>query len=232
LLAFSTQTRRRVIELKTENRPDEGRRLTAKSRQSKSVHRTSVVVLAAGTSSRFGSPKQVATLGGKTLIEHVVDSIPGARVREVVVVAGHDHAAVKKALGRREKVRVAINLSYADGMSTSIKAGLSALHEDASGIMILLADQPFVTRSLLEKMLKRYGAGDKIVGVSVGSIVTPPVIFPRAFFHELRMLEGDQGARSVIQRHAKDLLVVKTISKTSTDIDTKEDMRLARRKLV
>ena len=104
--------------------------------------------------------------------------------------------------------------------------------KDSGGVMIMLVDQPFLSRSLIEKLLRRYGSGDKIVAVSDGRIVTPPVIFPRAFFQELGELEGDQGARLVIQEHANALLVVKTRSKTLGDIDTEEDLRLARMQLV
>ncbi len=189
-----------------------------------------MVVLAAGMASRFGGPKQLARLGRKTLIERVIESIPKSRVKEVVVVVGQDSAPVRKVLAKAN-VKVVVNRHYARGMSTSIRAGLRALAKGSNGVMIVLGDQPFVTRPLLEKVLKRYGSGDKIVAVSDGRIVTPPVIFPRAFFEELRKLEGDQGARSVMERHANALSLVKTKAKTLFDIDTKKDLSLARRQL-
>ncbi|MDA4118335.1 MAG: nucleotidyltransferase family protein [Thaumarchaeota archaeon] len=202
------------------------------SRERKKRRGPSVVILAAGLSSRFGGTKQVAELDGKKLVERVVDSIPEAKVREIVVVVGHDAAAVRRALGRREKVKVTFNAGYSRGMSTSINAGMRALAKDADGVMLMLGDQPFVTRSLVERLLKRYRSGKKIVAVSQGGVVAPPVIFPRAFFQELRDLEGDHGAKTIIQRHADSLSVVNTTSRAVTDIDTREDLRAARRLLV
>ena len=118
MLAFSPQRKRTVTATKDDEILGGLRKRDLSSRRRKVAPAPSVVVLAAGTSSRFGTPKQVAMLGGKTLLERVVDSIPVTKVKEVVVVAGRDFGATKKALGRREKVRVVVNPTYALGMST------------------------------------------------------------------------------------------------------------------
>jgi molybdenum cofactor cytidylyltransferase len=197
--------------------------------------RPSALVLAAGTSSRFLGTKQLAEIGGKALIERVLDVIPEADLRETVVVLGHEAAAVSRAMRAREGVKVVVNADYRAGMGTSIRAGILALAEDTPGAMLILADQPFVTRPFLRRMLRTFGAGGgkgMIVAAARGGLVTPPVIFSRTYFRELAALQGDQGARSVIAGHVGSLSLVRFRSREMlTDIDTREDLAAARRLL-
>jgi len=100
--------------------------------------------------------------------------------------------------------------------------------------MLLLADQPFVTRRLLRRMLRIFetGGATAIVAAAQGDLVTPPAVFSRRYFGELERLRGDQGARSVIERHRSDTTLVKVRSRlTLSDIDTGDDLEAARRLL-
>jgi len=190
----------------------------------------SAVLLAAGASSRFLGTKQLAQIGGKTLVERALDAVP-AEVRETVVVLGHEAAAVATALGVRKGVAVVVNADYSAGMGGSIRAGIQAVASGADGAMILLADQPFVSRPLLRRMLREFEAGGArgIVAAARGDLVSPPAIFPRKYFGELAGLRGDQGARSVIERHARGVTLVRVRSRrTLTDIDTRDDFETAR----
>jgi len=190
----------------------------------------SAVLLAAGASSRFLGTKQLARIGGRTLVERALDAIP-AEVRETVVVLGHEAKAVAATLGAREGVAVVLNPDYRAGMGGSIRAGILALASEADAAMILLADQPFITRPLLRRMLREFEARGArgIVAASQGDLVTPPAIFSRKYFGELAHLRGDQGARSVIERHPKDVSLVRVRSRrTLTDIDTRDDFEAAR----
>jgi CTP:molybdopterin cytidylyltransferase MocA len=192
-----------------------------------------VVVLAAGASLRFRGTKQLAKVGRKSLVERVLDSIPQAEVREVVVVIGHDAEAVGRAAGERKDVKVVINSAYRAGMATSIRAGILALATDTDGAMLLLGDQPFITRSLLRRLVKAFeerAPTRKIVAAAHGDLVSPPVIFSREYFRELMELEGDHGARSVIARHPDSLRLVRVRSKAVlADVDTPDDLLAARR---
>ena len=195
-------------------------------------HGPSALILAAGASSRFLGTKQLAKIGGKTLLERALDSVPSAQVRETVVVLGHEAEAVAKGMRARTGVKVVVNLGYIGGMSTSIRAGMMALAKDTPGVMLILADQPFVTRSLLRRMLRVFEEGGKIVAASHGDLVAPPVIFSKRYFRELAYLRGDEGARSVIERHVASLSRVRVGSKhVLEDIDTREDYDAARRLL-
>jgi molybdenum cofactor cytidylyltransferase len=195
----------------------------------------SVVVLAAGASSRFLGTKQLAEIRGKSLVERVIESIPRADVGEVVVVLGHDAKAVAGEAGGRD-VKFVINRQYRAGMATSIKAGIVALGTDTDGAMFLLADQPFVTRALLHRMVKTFeerAPTRKIVAAAHGDLVAPPVIFSKEYFGELMDLEGDSGARSVIERHPGSLRTVNVSSRhVLADVDTWDDLRAARRSLL
>ncbi len=190
----------------------------------------SAILLAAGASSRFLGTKQLARIGGRTLVDRALDAIP-AEVRETIVVLGHEATAVAKALGVRKGVTVVVNADYHSGMGGSIRAGILAMTREAEGAMIILADQPFVTRPLLRRMLRRFEAGGArgIVAAAHGDLVTPPAIFSRKYFGELAELRGDQGARSVIQRHAREVTLVRVRSRrTLADIDTRGDFEAAR----
>ena len=190
----------------------------------------SAILLAAGASSRFLGTKQLARIGGRTLVERSLDAIP-PEVRETVVVLGHEATAVARAVGVRKGVTVVVNSDYRAGMGGSIRAGIEALASQTDGAMILLADQPFVTRPLLRRMLREFEAGGPrgIVAAAQGDLVTPPAIFSRKYFGELAELRGDQGARSVIERHATDVTLVRVRSRrTLTDVDTREDLEAAR----
>jgi len=191
----------------------------------------SAVLLAAGESSRFPGAKQLARIGGKTLVARTLDAIPVHGVRETVVVVGHEAEAVEAAAGRRDDVTCVVNASYRSGMGSSIRTGILALAKETDGAMLVLADQPFVTRRLLRRMLRAFekGGARGMVAAAQGDLVAPPVIFSRKYFAELANLRGDKGARSVIERHKEDVTLVRVRSRrTLSDVDTKDDLEATR----
>jgi len=194
----------------------------------------SAVLLAAGASSRFPDTKQLARIGEMTLVERALEAIPAEGVRETVVVLGHAAAEVGRVVGERAGVAVVTNPGFRSGMGSSIRTGVSALAEDTEGAMLLLADQPFVNRRLLARMLRAFESrGAKgIVAAAQGDLVSPPAIFSRRYFGELADLRGDQGARSVIVRHPREVTLVRVRSRrTLSDVDTPSDLEAARRLL-
>jgi molybdenum cofactor cytidylyltransferase len=196
--------------------------------------RPSVLLLAAGTSSRFLGTKQLARIAGKTLVESALDRIPTAEVGDTVVVVGHEAAAVTEAIGKRHGVAIVLNSGYREGMASSIRTGMSALATDANAVMIVLADQPFLTKPLLRRILRAFEArgSNGIVAAARAGTVAPPAVFSRKYFGELAGLTGDQGARSVIVRHQADASLVNVRSRhTLADVDTQEDLEAARRLL-
>ncbi len=194
----------------------------------------SAVLLAAGTSSRFLRTKQLALIGGRTLLERALDSVPASRVKETIVVVGHEAPLVSKAVGTRRGVKVVLNPAYREGMATSIRRGISAVAPGSNAVMIVLVDQPFITRRFLRGMLDAFEArGSKgIVAAARGGVVAPPAVFSRIYFSELSALRGDQGARSVIEKHMDSVSLVRVRSPLRLgDVDTPHDLEVVRRLL-
>lgn len=166
-------------------------------------------------------------------MERALDAVP-PEVRETVVVLGYEANATSAAIAGRRGVRTLVNADYLAGIGGSISGGVKALAKDTQGVMILLTDQPFVSRALLGRLLGAFerGGATGIVAVAQGDLVTPPAIFSRKYFGELERLRGDEGARSVIQRHKADVTLVKVRSRrTLEDVDTWEEFQEARRLL-
>jgi molybdenum cofactor cytidylyltransferase len=163
------------------------------------VHgRTAAVVLAAGGSSRFGSPKQLARWGDKTFIEQVADTALASGAELVVVVLGAEIEQSRAVLDNRP-VRVVINNNWAQGQSTSLKAGLAALPPAINSAVFLLVDLPAVRPEIVDALIERHRQ-------TLAPIVWPefegkrgnPVLFDRRLFAELAQVSGDTGGRPVL----------------------------------
>jgi molybdenum cofactor cytidylyltransferase len=160
------------------------------------------IVLAAGRSTRMGAHKLLLPLGGRPLVSYAVAAACASRAAPVVVVLGHDAEAVRVALPPHRQ-RYVINDAFASGMASSLRAGIAALPPSATGALVLLADQPLVTATLVDEVLA--GAAthpEQIVAATYGGVRSHPVYFPRTLFAELAAVAGDEGGRSVLARHA------------------------------
>ncbi len=169
-----------------------------------------VVVLAAGRSTRFGTAnKLLADLNGEPLIRHTVAQALASRGRPVVVVTGHQADEVEAALTGLD-VRVVRNPAFANGLSTSLKAGLAALPGRIDGAIILLGDMPGIRPSHLDRLISGFAPKEG------RSIVVPvhngkrgnPVLFAAEFLAEISDIEGDAGAKQLIGRNADEVAEV------------------------
>lgn len=166
------------------------------------VHsRVAAIILAAGGSARFGSPKQLAPWGDQTFIERVVDVALASQARPVVVVLGAEIEQSRAAVGDRP-VDVVINEDWAAGQSTSMQAGLAALPPHASSALFLLVDLPAVTPGVIDALIQRHRH-------TLAPLVWPefagkrgnPVLFDRTLFPELKQVSGDTGGKPVLMAH-------------------------------
>jgi molybdenum cofactor cytidylyltransferase len=188
--------------------------------------KVSAILLAAGLSTRFGSPKQLAELEGDALVRRALDMLERSPVDEVVVVLGHRASEVGKVVFGA-KARVVFNEEYKSGMASSIRAGLAALGRDSRAVVICLADQPLVSPRLIGRIVSRWrSTGADVVASSSQGLVSPPVLFSRRLYHELAKLRGDRGAKVVIERHP-DFETVPVRGGALLDIDSKEELLLA-----
>lgn len=196
------------------------------SRAAGSLSPVSGVILAAGRSSRFGSPKQLLVLNGRPLVRRIADEALATRLAEVIVVVGSDAQRVRAALTGAD-VRIVENPDYAGGQSTSVRAGLGAVSPDALGAMFMVTDQPGLTAALIDQLLAVFvrTGGPIVVPIFAGRRGSP-VTFARGLFPELSALEGDTGGRPVVAAHRDDIVAVPLDSDAPLmDIDTPEELR-------
>jgi molybdenum cofactor cytidylyltransferase len=191
----------------------------------------SAIVLAAGQAARFGQCKQLMQLGDKTLIEHVLDTVNESAVDDIIVVLGaHADEIQRRVKFGRE--RIVLNAQYAEGMSTSIHAGLRALTPETEAAIIMLADQPFVTPQTVNRLAGEYRTRKALAIVpTYRGARGNPVLVDRSLFPEMLALRGDVGFRAIFEKHP-DSIVKLPIDDVGivTDIDTREDFNdLARR---
>ena len=160
------------------------------------------IVLAAGRASRMGSNKLIAELGGEPIVRRTVRAVLGSRARPVVVVTGHEADAVHHALAGLD-VRFVHNPDHADGMSTSLRAGLGALGA-VDAALICLADMPTLEARHFDTVIEAFRSGDpaEIIVPTYDRKRGNPVLWPHRYFAEIAALSGDVGARALIEHHA------------------------------
>lgn len=181
------------------------------------------IVLAAGTASRFGAAKQLVEYSGETLVKRAVraaEAVCGARS---VLVTGSDWQNVAEACGRIRGFMI-VNDDYADGIGTSISAGIGSVAEVASAALLMLADQPLVTPAHLGRLIDAWRKSPQsIVASAYSGTVGPPVIFPRAWFADLMSLSGDCGAKSLLEQNRENVLSIR-FEPAAVDIDRPRDL--------
>jgi len=195
--------------------------------------RVSAVVLAAGGSRRFGSPKQLLPVGDGVLLGHVLKRLTSSWVNEIVVVLGHAAGQIERALEDfvtegQTPWCVVVNDRWAEGQSTSLRVGLEAVSDRTEAVLFVLGDQPNINADLIDELLIRYArTGASIVMSEQEGRLRPPVLFDRATFEELREGSGDVGGREVVRCHLEEVERVTVGSASSViDIDTPEDYRV------
>lgn len=163
-----------------------------------------VILLAAGASKRFGKEnKLLVEVSGAPLVQKVAKMLLASRAAEVVAVTGFEASKVAKALSGL-KVKRAYNADYEDGLASSLRCGIDSLPVDARGAMVALADMPGVTARLVNRLIDTFekAEGEKIVyPVDAEGRQGNPVIWPRRFFPDLLTLEGDKGAKALLEAY-------------------------------
>jgi xanthine dehydrogenase accessory factor len=188
----------------------------------------SALVLAAGTSSRMGEPKPLVRLEGTPMLGRVLRSLADSHVEETVVVLGSESDRIRSEVSL-DGTRVVENLSYRDGMSSSLRAGVAALSPDAQAFFVVLGDAPFVRPSTYDALIAaRERTGAKIVLPTFDGIRGNPVLIDRALSAEVDALTGDRGCRALRLQHPEETAEVPVDDPgVVIDLDTPEDVRRA-----
>jgi molybdenum cofactor cytidylyltransferase len=165
---------------------------------------TGAVILAAGGSSRFGEPKQLIPLRGKSLVRRIIDAACEAGCSPVVVVVGSEDEKLHRELDRKNVIR-AQNQEWTRGIGSSIRCGIQALINSAADIeasVLLVCDQPAVDARVIERLIAlRETTGKSIVASSYANTLGVPALFTRSVFGELLSLGDEAGAKSIILRN-------------------------------
>lgn len=191
------------------------------------------VILAAGRSTRMGERfKLIERIGGQTLVERAVDAAIDAGIDDIVVVTGNRAADIAEALGER-KVRYVHNPDYAEGLSTSLKAGIGALDGTCAGALVMLADMPGVDGALVTALREAHGSNPSRIVVPVfGGKRGNPVLWGARYFPALMTLQGDIGARHLISEHADAVVELPATGEAIfDDVDTPEALDAVRARI-
>jgi molybdenum cofactor cytidylyltransferase len=193
--------------------------------------RVAGIVLAAGRSTRMGGPnKLLAEVGGKPLVRIAVEQALASRAKPVVVVTGHQREQVEAAL-KGLAVKFAHNPDYAEGLSTSLKAGIAALPAESDGAIVCLGDMPQVDAALIDRLIAAFDP-EKSAFVVVPTIAGKrgnPVVWSRRFFGDLSRLDGDVGARHLIGSYPEAVAEVPVTGRAAfVDVDTPDALRAAK----
>jgi len=188
----------------------------------------SVLIPAAGASTRLGQVKQLVRFKGSSLISNAVNTAHSVAPREIIVVTGAHSKAVRNAV-QHLSVRWIDHPHWSTGLGGSIALGSAAINPESTGLMILLCDQWCINAKDIETLVNTWqSAPERIVVAEANGRFTPPVIFPSTCFAHLQALKGDQGARSLFKTHP-DLISAVPMENAAFDLDTPAHLELLKR---
>ncbi len=191
----------------------------------KKLPNVAAIVLAAGRSTRMGPEnKLLLEVAGKPMVRHVVEAVQASQVRDIVVVTGHEAARVEEALAG-VAVRFVKNDDYADGISTSLRAGLSGVGGDVDAAIVCLGDMPNISANHIDKLIAAFDPQEsRSICVPVtGGRRGNPTLWAREFFDEMASVKGDVGAKHLIGVYEDRLCEVAVDDDgVLTDVDTPE----------
>lgn len=190
--------------------------------------KVTAIVLAAGLSSRLGTPKQLLNFQGRPLIRHVTETVLASQVDEVIVVVGFVGEKVSEAL-KGLPVKIIVNQDFAQGQSASVTTGVNALDDNflSKGVLFALGDQPLLQSATINLLVDQFSQYGGIVVPYYNKTPGNPVIFDHKYLPDFQELRGDVGAREIIQRHRNDVHCTDVTDRgVLFDIDTLEDYQL------
>ena len=200
---------------------------------------TAAIILAAGSSSRMGGGrhKLMLPVDGRPVLVHVIDATLASQARPIIVVIGHQSAHVRSQIEHyttHKDIVLIENTQFQEGMSSSLRLGIQTLlangyknkrsHDTFDSTLILLGDQPLITPSIIDKLIKAYrDSGSLIVSPLYNGKRGNPVLFDKSLFPELIEVTGDEGGRTVLKSHSDEVeLVEMGETQANFDVDTWE----------
>ncbi|MGV0106717.1 4-diphosphocytidyl-2C-methyl-D-erythritol synthase [Nostoc sp. DSM 114160] len=184
-----------------------------------------IMILAAGASTRMGTPKQLLLYQGRSLLQYIIDMAIASVCQPVVVVLGANAEQIHPQI-KQLPVKVVKNSDWVCGMSTSIKSGIELLNnlpQKIEAVVITLCDQPFVSTQIINQLVDTYYSTKKpIVACKYGDTLGVPALFSQTFFSELATLKETSGAKKVINHNLNEVFSI-PFPLGDIDIDTPKD---------
>ena len=186
--------------------------------------RIGALVLAAGASKRLGSPKQLIVHDGVPLVRRAAIAAVDAGANPVVVVLGANASLIEPALRALASVTTVVNADWANGMSSSLAAGLRTLDDaiEYDAVLVTLADQPFVDADALKRLIATFDNEHRIVASAYNGVIGVPAVFAREYVADLMHLKGESGAGQWLRRRSGEVTSI-PLDAGAVDIDTPAD---------
>jgi molybdenum cofactor cytidylyltransferase len=194
----------------------------------------SCILLSAGESIRFGSPKALASLGKETVIGHLQQTLLTTTLTEIIIVLGAHRQAIEPSLLKHKKIRLVYNKSYKLGQASSFKTGLQEISADAKGVMLLPVDYPFILPATIDQIIDMFVEKKPLVLIpSYLARKGHPPIFDKSLFQEIREIDNGIGLNTVAQvHHAKTLIMEMSDPGIIASFNTQEEFEKLRIKIM
>lgn len=181
------------------------------------------VILAAGAATRFGSAKQLADIGGKVMLQHIIDSCRQLKSVDLYLVLGANTEEIQTRI-KIDKTKIINNSEWQEGIGSSIRAATLELQDSYEGILFLAGDQPFISTNQLDQLINSWRESpDRICAAKYLDTVGIPAIFPRSMYSQLILLEGDLGAKKLLLENHDNMQLIE-MPEAAIDIDRPEDL--------
>lgn len=186
-----------------------------------------IIVLAAGSSSRLGAPKQLLSYNDKNLLDHVIEEAKKTADGIVVVILGGNRLQIEENT-KTSGITIIYNPDWEEGISSSIRTGLAVLtkeNKDLDGVILTVCDQPFITEGLFKTLITNArSTGKSIVASAYSGTLGTPVLFTPVHFSDLENLKGKEGAKILLEKFRENVASV-PFENGEIDIDTPEDYK-------
>ena len=184
----------------------------------------SAILLAAGQSKRMnGENKLTKEIQGIPLIKHSVKNILFSSIDELIIVLGHQKEIIEKLIDKNEKIKFVFNKDFESGMASSIKAGLNNLSDNSEAFFICLGDMPMVNKKIYNHLIS-YRKKKDIIVPTYNNIQVNPVLFSKSMRPSIMTINGDIGAKKILELNIGKMLKVKIDDVNITrDFNAKND---------
>jgi molybdenum cofactor cytidylyltransferase len=189
------------------------------------MNNTGIIILAAGSSSRFGRVKQLLHFNNKTLLQHVIDEAIDSGAEPIIVVTGANADEIEKNIPQ-DNIEIIRNDNWQQGMASGIVEGLKkaiTLNNDIKKIIITVCDQPFVSSAIFKQLYeKQERSVQHIVACAYANTIGTPALFAQNYFDALMSLQGEEGAKKILKANREDVATI-DFPQGAVDIDTSKD---------